>query len=134
MPVVSSVGRWRKASRPFAEFQDALRDAEVTVARDGGDAARHTVTYDSPEEGTLELVAAAGEPAELAFNGIHVISPELLPRMTETGAFSILKTYLRLAGEGEAIQAFRTEGYWRDAGKIEQLAQIAQEQQHSLAG
>ncbi|MDZ7265831.1 MAG: nucleotidyltransferase family protein [candidate division KSB1 bacterium] len=64
---------------------------------------------------------------ELAFDGIHVISPALLSRMTETGAFSIVQTYLRLAGEGESIRAFRTEGYfWRDVGKLAQLEALAQ--------
>ena len=72
-----------------------------------------------------------GETADLAFNGIHVISPRLLRLMrlmSEEGAFSIIKTYLRLAGDGERIQAFRKdEDYWRDAGKIEHLEQIARE-------
>jgi len=44
--------------------------------------------------------------------------------MTETGVFSIIATYLRLAGQGEAILAFRTdEYYWRDLGKPENVAQ-----------
>jgi NDP-sugar pyrophosphorylase family protein len=60
-----------------------------------------------------------------AFNGIHVISPELLPRMSETGAFSILKTYLRLAGEGAAIRPFRTDGcYYNDIGDAAKLAEV----------
>lgn len=68
----------------------------------------------------------AGAPAakfdSLAFNGIHVISPELLPLMAETGAFSINQTYLRLAGEGRPIQAFRSDGfYWVDVGSPQSL-------------
>ncbi len=74
-----------------------------------------------------------GEAVELAFNGIHVISPALLQQMTEEGSFSILKTYLRLSGTGAGIRAFRMEDcYWRDVGKIEHMAQIAQEQQRFL--
>jgi len=55
----------------------------------------------------------------LAFSGIHMISsPRLLPMMTEEGVFSVIATYLRLAGQGEKILAFRAdEYYWRDLGK-----------------
>lgn len=82
--------------------------------------------WKSLKENRVKMAAApAGQIHELAFDGIHVISPELLQRMHETGAFSILKTYLRLAGEGGRIHAFRTEGfYWQDVGKIEQLEEI----------
>lgn len=76
-----------------------------------------------------------GELHELAFDGIHVISPALLPRMTETGAFSIVQTYLRLAGEGESIRAFRTEGYfWQDVGKIAQLEELARQPLEEMLG
>jgi NDP-sugar pyrophosphorylase family protein len=44
--------------------------------------------------------------------------------MTEQGVFSIIDTYLRLAGRGEKIAAFRAdEYYWRDLGKPENIAQ-----------
>ncbi|MBI2000926.1 MAG: nucleotidyltransferase family protein [candidate division NC10 bacterium] len=58
----------------------------------------------------------------LAFTGIHVIDPAIFPRMTETGAFPITRTYLRLAGEGERIVACRADGrYWQDIGSPEKL-------------
>ncbi len=58
----------------------------------------------------------------LAFTGIHVIDPAIFPRMTETGAFPITRTYLRLAGEGERIIAYRSDGtYWQDIGSPEKL-------------
>jgi len=57
-----------------------------------------------------------------AFSGIHVISPRLLPKITEEGAFSIIESYLRLAREGQKILAFRADEYrWRDLGRIEDL-------------
>ncbi len=60
----------------------------------------------------------------LAFSGIHVISPRLFSRMTEEGVFSIIASYLRLAGQGENILAFRAdEYYWRDLGRPENVAQ-----------
>jgi mannose-1-phosphate guanylyltransferase len=66
----------------------------------------------------------------LAFSGIHVISPRLLPMITEEGVFSIIPTYLRLAAQGEKILAFRAdEYYWRDLGRPADLAQAAQDLQ-----
>jgi NDP-sugar pyrophosphorylase family protein len=73
-----------------------------------------------------ELVRACERSQALAFSGIHVISPRLLRMMNEEGAFSIITTYLRLAGQGEKIFAFRAdEYYWRDLGRPEGVAQAA---------
>ena len=73
-----------------------------------------------------ELVPHASNPEALAFCGIHVISPQLLKLMTETGVFSIIDVYLRLAGTGEKILAFRADDYyWRDLGRPEHLLQAA---------
>jgi NDP-sugar pyrophosphorylase family protein len=58
----------------------------------------------------------------LAFTGIHVIDPAIFFRMTESGAFPITRSYLRLAGEGERVIAYRADGkYWQDIGSPEQL-------------
>ncbi len=73
-----------------------------------------------------ELVRPSKETQALAFSGVHVISPRLLPMLSEDGAFSIINSYLRLAGQGEKIQAFRAdEFYWRDLGKPENVAAAA---------
>ncbi len=78
-------------------------------------------------DGNSELVRSFQTQA-LAFSGIHVISPRLLGMMTEEGAFSIITAYLRLAVAGEKIVAFRAdEYYWRDLGKLENVAKAAQE-------
>ncbi|MCX5733416.1 MAG: hypothetical protein NTW68_03690, partial [candidate division NC10 bacterium] len=51
------------------------------------------------------------------------IDPAIFSRMTETGAFPITRTYLRLAGEREKIAAYRADGsYWQDIGSSEKLA------------
>jgi NDP-sugar pyrophosphorylase family protein len=71
-----------------------------------------------------ETVRPSQETHALAFCGVHVLSPRLLPLLSEHGAFSIINSYLRLAGEGEKILAFRAdEYYWRDLGKPENVAQ-----------
>ena len=71
---------------------------------------------------------APPELQALAFSGIHVLSLRLLDRITEEGAFSIITSYLRLAGEGEKIVAFRTDDYyWRDLGKPENVAQATRD-------
>jgi NDP-sugar pyrophosphorylase family protein len=78
-----------------------------------------------------ESVQSSTNPQALAFSGIHVISPRLLPLLTEEGAFSIIASYLRLASQGERILAFSAdEYYWRDLGKPEGVAQAALDLQH----
>jgi mannose-1-phosphate guanylyltransferase len=66
----------------------------------------------------------------LAFSGIHIISPRLLPALTETGPFSIIDSYLRLSSQGQKILAFRHDtSYWRDLGSPADLAQAARDLQ-----
>ena len=75
---------------------------------------------------TEERVRPSLETHEYAFSGVHVISPRMLPMMTEEGAFSIITTYLRLASLDEKISAFRADGYyWRDLGTPESVAAAA---------
>jgi mannose-1-phosphate guanylyltransferase len=83
----------------------------------------------SPLATSHSSVSGSTEPSPwhpLAFSGIHIISPRLLTQFTETGAFSIIDSYLRLSAQGEKILAFRHENsYWRDLGKPADLAQAA---------
>jgi len=80
-------------------------------------ATRHSPLPQSPEPSPLH---------PLAFSGIHIISPRLLPMITETGVFSIIPTYLRLAAQNQKILAFRADQYyWRDLGRPSDLAQAA---------
>jgi NDP-sugar pyrophosphorylase family protein len=75
-----------------------------------------------------EMVRPAKETLELAFSGIHIVSPRLLSLIAENGVFSIIDCYLRLAGDGEKITAFRAdEYYWRDLGKPADLQQAARD-------
>jgi len=82
----------------------------------------------SGSDGAPELVRPSQPMTPQAFSGIHVISQRLLTMMTESGAFSIIDTYLRLAAQGEKIVAYcADEYYWRDLGKSESVAQAAQD-------
>jgi NDP-sugar pyrophosphorylase family protein len=74
-------------------------------------------------KGDVEMVRDLTGPQALAFAGVHVVSPRIFGQMREAGAFSIIDAYLRLAGEGERVMAFRADGaYWRDLGRPESLA------------
>jgi len=73
-----------------------------------------------------EMIRPVDNPQPLAFSGIHVISPALLPKIRQQGIFSIIPAYLDLAASGENIMAFRAdEYYWRDLGRPENIAQAA---------
>lgn len=75
-----------------------------------------------------EIVRPSRELQALAFSGIHVISPRMLAMMSEEGVFSIISTYLRLAGQREMICGFRADEYrWCDLGKPENITKAAQE-------
>ena len=82
----------------------------------------------TPHRKQEEIARASDDKQALAFCGIHVISPRMLPMMREEGAFSIIESYLDLAARGETISAFRgDEYYWRDLGKPEEIAQAAED-------
>ena len=78
------------------------------------------------KEGKTEMARPTDHPLELAFTGIHVISPRMLKMISEVGVFSIMETYLRLAGQDERITGYRADGeYWRDMGKPDNVAKAA---------
>ena len=88
----------------------------------------------SEESAFSESPAARPESLQaLAFSGIHIISPRLLPLLTEEGVFSIIPSYLRLSAQGKKILAFRADQYyWRDLGKPADLAQAALDLQQGV--
>ena len=82
----------------------------------------------SGPDGETEMVRPSPQTEALAFAGIHVISPRLIALMSEEGVFSVITTYLRLAGQGEKILGFRAdEYYWRDLGRPDDLKQAARD-------
>lgn len=77
---------------------------------------------------TSQLVRPAAQVQELAFCGIHVISPRIFSLLEEQGPFSITDAYLELAGRGEAILGYRADqDYWRDVGTLAHLKQAAED-------
>lgn len=56
-----------------------------------------------------------------AFSGIHVISPEIFKHISETGVFSIVDLYLRLASEHKILAYPENASLWVDMGKMQGL-------------
>jgi mannose-1-phosphate guanylyltransferase len=84
-------------------------------------------------EDSTELARQAQPLQALAFSGVHVISPRLLTLLAEDRVFSIIDAYLRLAGRGEQLIAYRAdESYWRDLGTIDSLKQAAADMECGL--
>jgi NDP-sugar pyrophosphorylase family protein len=82
-----------------------------------------------------EIVRGARTLQPLAFSGIHVISPRVLTMLTEEGVFSIIEAYLRLAGAGETILAFRADEYgWSDLGTPANVEQARRELRPGASG
>jgi NDP-sugar pyrophosphorylase family protein len=73
-----------------------------------------------------EIVGRAKPAYQWAFSGVHAISVRLLSMISEDGAFSLISSYLRLAGQGETLLGFRADNYyWRDLGKPENVKQAS---------
>jgi NDP-sugar pyrophosphorylase family protein len=91
--------------------------------------------WERADTGERTWAGAPREPAQrLGFDGIQVLSPDIFAKLTETGAFSLTRAYLRLASEGERIEAFRADDYyWADIGSLSKLQAVRQHvEQHGL--
>ena len=55
------------------------------------------------------------------FMGIHYVSPEIFPLLTETGPFSITDAYLRLAATHDIRLSDQSSARWIDIGSPDQL-------------
>lgn len=105
--------------------------ALVTVAVNERETSRYLLFDDGGLVGRVDLRSgqrrevrpARGPVRPLAFAGIHVISAQFLSRMTETGVFSILEPYLRLAAAGHSILPYPMgDRLWLEVGTPERLA------------
>jgi NDP-sugar pyrophosphorylase family protein len=54
---------------------------------------------------------------QLAFSGIQVLSPHFFDLITETGKFSVIETYLRLASTQKIMGFYDMSPFWIDVGK-----------------
>jgi NDP-sugar pyrophosphorylase family protein len=95
--------------------------------------ARGLIGYADRGSGTERLVREQHGPLRRHdFTGIHVAAPRLLDLLPESGAFSLMSLYLRLAAEGERIVSWVVpDGYWIDIGSHEALDRA---QEHAAAG
>ncbi len=73
--------------------------------------------------------AISGETNYLGFSGIHVINPKIFDLITETGRFSIVEVYLRLANQQFINAYIDLDSQWFDVGtpnKVEEVAKLIQ--------
>jgi NDP-sugar pyrophosphorylase family protein len=62
-----------------------------------------------------------------AFSGIQIINPKFFELIYETGSFSIMDIYLRLA-KNNCIKAFNhSKDFWLDVGKFKEIKQVEQQ-------
>jgi NDP-sugar pyrophosphorylase family protein len=61
-----------------------------------------------------------------AFSGIQIIDPRIFSLITETGKFSVIQLYLRLAKSHDIYGFLDTSERWSDLGKPDQLIQAEQ--------
>jgi len=74
-------------------------------------ASRYLLFDEAGLQGRLDVRSGFREEARrqrgalrrLAFTGVHVVEPRVFGLIAETGSFSIIDLYLRLAGDGEVI-------------------------------
>ena len=82
-----------------------------------------------------ECRAPQGSVRALAFAGIQACAPRLLDLITEHGVFPIVDVYLRLAGEGHAIQPWIVpDGAWMEIGDPDRLAAVRKRLEGSARG
>lgn len=107
-----------EASGALVSLAVQHRDASRALLFDDAGLCGHTDRAGTP---TMAR-PAVGEVEALGFTGIHVASPRLLELLEETGAFSIIWPYLRLAGAGQAVLPYRVDdARWVDIGTIDRL-------------
>jgi NDP-sugar pyrophosphorylase family protein len=73
---------------------------------------------------TGETKISKGELAGLlpyAFSGIQIINPAIFDLINESGKFSMIDLYLRLAADNNIKAFMHNDGYWLDVGKPESL-------------
>ncbi len=86
------------------------------------DETNHLCTWQNILTGEKKVVRqASGKLTPIAFSGIHVISPKIFDLMSETGKFSIIDTYLRLADKYSIQSYTHNRDLWLDMGNKEKI-------------
>ncbi len=103
----------------------------ATLAVQERAASRYLLFDEAGLQGRLDVRSGFREEAReqrgalrrLAFTGVHVVEPRVFDLMSETGSFSIIDLYLRLAGDGEIVLADDVgDADWFEIGTPERLA------------
>lgn len=114
-----------------ASAAGSASDALVTVAVKERKSSRYLLFdeagrlggWRSDITGETRLVRSMADPVtSLPFMGVYAMSPAALGRMQESGPFSIIDFFLKLARTGETVQAYRAEeARWADLGNQERI-------------
>jgi hypothetical protein len=89
------------------------------------DAQNRLCGWQNVRTGEQKITVDTPQPlTPMAFNGIHVISPELVARMPQRGAFSIVEAYLELSPQALITCFDASHAGITDAGKPDTLAQL----------
>ena len=69
-----------------------------------------------------EIISRLGNESNLfAFSGIQLIEPDFFNLITETGTFSLIPLYLRLAKNHNILGFHDQSTLWMDLGKPDQI-------------
>lgn len=73
-------------------------------------------------EHTVREPAGSGQVERVDFCGVQAISSRIFDLITDTGVFSIMMSYMRLARAGEKIRPYRVDdAKWIDIGSLDRL-------------
>lgn len=89
---------------------------------------RRLVGWENHKTGEVKIVPGQKikNATPLAFSGIHVISPGLPGLLAEEGKFSIIDSYLRLAGQHKIVAYPDFSPFWMDIGKPDEFEKARQ--------
>lgn len=116
---LSELARVHEASGALATLAVNRRPASRLLVFDESGLCGRIDTRTGTEEWARE---PSGGQWRAGFTGLHALSPAILSRLSEDGAFSIMLSYLRLAAEGARVLSHDVTGErWADVGTPERL-------------
>ncbi len=77
--------------------------------------------WQNAKTGEKKIPVAKPDLKPFAFSGIHIIEPAIFDLMTESGRFSIIDVYLKLAKEHRILGYDHSRTRWLDLGRVENL-------------